>query len=108
MRTVFLAFLFLLLALLFAPSVRADSEARQGADWVRVTALPCTDAAVVALITQAGGDPVDWRAAQAEFGGKPFAACWQPVFAEQRALLVYSDGDSGYVPFAALHPLKEA
>lgn len=58
------AFFTLILLLLAAP-VHADSELRQGADWVRISASPCEDAKVVALLQAAGEDPADYRAARA-------------------------------------------
>src|SRR4051812_2942960 len=78
-----------LLAALAMPA-QADSEARMGADFVRITALPCKSEAVVAAIQKLGLDPLDFRAARAEFGGKPYAACWR----QQGGIahVVYEDG----------------
>jgi hypothetical protein len=56
-----------LILLLAAAPVLADSEARQGNDWVRITAKPCTDEKVLAHIAAAGDNPLDYRAARAEF-----------------------------------------
>lgn len=98
----------LMLALLVILPAYADSEARQGADWVRITANPCSDEATIAVITQHGGDPLDFRQAKAEFGGQAFDACWRPMFDTKEVLIVFGDGDVSRVPFAALRPLKQA
>jgi hypothetical protein len=110
MRLVFLLFVFIV-TMLFgfaAQKVRADSIAHQGSDWVRITALACTDAAVLAKIAEAGDDPLDYRAAVAEFRGQSFAACWKPLVQRESVYLRYGDGDQGLIPFDALKPLKEA
>jgi hypothetical protein len=69
---------FLIAAILAAGPAFADSEARQGADWVRVTANPCKDEKVLAQMDKE--NPLDYRAATAEVGGKLFNACWKPLF----------------------------
>lgn len=96
----------LLVALGSPQPARADSEARKGADFVRMSALPCKDEAVVAAIQALGLDPLDFRAARAEFGGQTFLACWRRV--GDLAHIVYQDGDQGAVPFTELKPLREA
>lgn len=98
---------FLLIALAAAPA-HADAMARQGEDWVRITALPCSDAGVLAQIQAAGDDPADYRAANARFAGQAYAACWRPMWARRTAFLRYADGDAGLVPFAELKPIPEA
>lgn len=98
----------ILLALLWPAEARADSEARQGADFVRLTARPCVHAAVLAAITAAGEDPDDYRAAVADLGGKSYAACWRPNFGARKVHLRYEDGDEGEVPYSELKPVKEA
>lgn len=84
----------------------ADSEARQGSDWVRITANPCTDAKVLAHIPEA--QRADYRAASAQMAGVPYAACWRPNFQTKMVELRYDDGDQGLVPFGDLKPVKEA
>lgn len=106
MRATCLAFLLAVLVLLVCPAW-ADSEARAGADWVRITAQPCTEHAVLQLIQDAGEDPADYRAARAEFGGVPYTACWRPRFEQRAIFLRYGDGDGGLVPFDALKPVRE-
>lgn len=93
--------LFLLLA---AAPVLADSEARDGADWVRITARPCTNEAVLAQLQ--GNERLDYRQASAEFGGKPFAACWRPD--GDGVFLIYEDGDKGVILRRQLRPVLEA
>lgn len=95
------------LAMLFAPDARPDSIARSGADWVRITAKPCSDAVMVTLITAAGEDAKDYRAASAEVAGVPYVACWRPVFNQRHVHLRYADGDQGMVPFDHLKPIPE-
>jgi hypothetical protein len=99
-------FLILFLLVLCAPA-QADSIARQGSDWVRVTALPCADEAVRAQITLVGEDPADYRAANAEFAGQPYSACWRPMMQQRVILVRYSDGDGSLIDFGALQPLKD-
>lgn len=106
MRAVFLAFRFAVLSLACC-AARADSEARHGADFVRLTALPCSDSAMVGFITAAGESPDDYRAASAQFAGVPYVACWRPVFKRREVYLRYSDGDAGMVPFDDLKPIRE-
>lgn len=94
-------------AILVAGPALADSEFRQGADFVRVTARPC-EGAVAALIQAAGESPLDYRAASAQVAGKPYAACWKPVFPQRVIYIRYEDADEGLIPFDALKPVKEA
>lgn len=97
--------LMLSFAILCLPAA-ADSEARSGADWVRLTANPCADEAVIAVLKQHDADPLDFRAAQAEIGGTAFTACWRPMFDTREVLVVFGDGDIARVPFGALKPLR--
>lgn len=90
-----------------AGAALADSEARRGSDFVRITVRPCADEKVVAAITAAGEDPKDYRAARAEIGGAPFAGCWKPMFEREMIFLRYDDGDAGLLPFGELKPVKE-
>lgn len=85
----------------------ADSEARQGADWVRISALPCKNEKVLELIKAAGEDGKDYRAARAEFGGAGFTPCWRPMFQQEQVFLIYDDGDKGLVPFRDFKPVQE-
>lgn len=94
-------------ALAAAGSALADSEVRNGADFIRVTAKPCKDEKVVALLEAAGESPDDYRAAFAELGGQPFQACWKPMFEQRQIFIRYSDGDAGLVPFGMVKPVKE-
>lgn len=96
----------LLGALVSPQPARADSIARSGSNWVRLTLKPCTDAATVAALQEQGLDPESFRAARSEFGGVPHAACWMP--AQGGAVLVYDDKDQGYIPVDALKAVPEA
>lgn len=91
---------------LAASSAIADSEVRNGADFIRLTAKPCADATVSALVTAQGEDPKDYRQAFAEIGGQAFAACWRPMFEREQVFIRYSDGDAGMVPFQMFQPVK--
>jgi hypothetical protein len=93
-------------ALAAASSCFADSIARQGSDWVRLSPKPCADETVKAVIVQKGGNPEAFRAATAHLQGQDFSACWVPVGGAVG--LVYSDGDQGLVSMADLHPVPEA
>jgi hypothetical protein len=84
--------------------VRADSIARNGDDWIRLTAQPCAHAEVVTHLSSAGEDPKDYRAASARVGGQEYAACWKPLFAQERVFLRYSDGDAGLIQFNEFKP----
>lgn len=99
---------FLLMLLIVASSAFADSIAHQGADWVRITAQPCTDTKVLAYLTAAKQDPLDYRAAVGEFQGHGFVLCWKPNFEGKVIQLQYEDGDNGMIPFSELEPAKEA
>lgn len=96
------------LILLAAASAFADSEFRQGSDYVRISATPCANEKVRQHIAAGGGDPADFRAARAEYQGAPYAACWRPIFDQKMIQLVYEDGDAGIVPFGAMKPVPEA
>lgn len=91
--------------LLVAAPALADSVARQGADWVRITARPCTNEKVPQHIPDAGRR-LDFRAATAQFGGQGYSACWTPI--PGGVGLVYEDGDQGIVPQGDLKPVPEA
>lgn len=50
----------------------ADSIAKRGDDWVRITARPCSDPGILALIAKGDPDPhahLDYRAAMARIQG---------------------------------------
>lgn len=97
-----LLFLILLLA---APPAMADSIARQGDDWVRLSPRMCADRSIRAVILQKGGDPEEFRAAYVHVDGKDYAACWQPVGAG--AGLIYADGVVGIIPLTDLKLIPE-
>jgi len=97
--------LILAAAILAFPAI-ADSIARQGSNWVRLTLRPCEDAKVAAVIQAQGLHPGQFRAAYASFDGRSYVACWTP--AQGGAALVYGDGDQGYVPVGDLKPAPEA
>lgn len=92
-------------ALAVASPAGADTIARQGSDWVRLTLRPCADPAVVAVLEAHGEHADAFRAAVAYFGGHEFAGCWRPVGGG--AGIVYGDGDAGYVPAQDLAPVPE-
>lgn len=100
-------------ALIFAAALAAagpaiaDSIARQGADWVRITARPCTNEAVLALLARADKDAhLDYRQASAEFNGVAYAPCWKPYGSGVH--LQYEDGDEGLLLESELKPVPEA
>jgi hypothetical protein len=95
-------------ALLAAGSAFAASEAHMGSDWVRVTALPCKDEAVIAFLQKTGQDPADYRAGTADVGRHLYAVCWRPLFEQRMALVIYPDGNQGLIPFSEFRPVKEA
>jgi len=86
----------------------ADSEARQGADWIRITARPCADPKVLARLAAAGENPLDYRMARADLGGVGYAACWRPLFQSGEALVIYEDGDTSQIHRSMLKPVPEA
>jgi hypothetical protein len=85
-------------------SSKADSEANNGSEWVRITALPCSDEKVLRHIPE--DERKEWRAAMSKINGVPFSACWKPLFQLQNVQMKYEDGDDGFVPFADLKPVK--
>jgi hypothetical protein len=94
-----------ILLLLCAPLAHADAIARQGNDWVRLTARPCADPKVLAHIP----DPkrqLDFRAATAHFQGQTYSGCWTPI--PGGAGVIYEDGDQGLIPLEDLKPAPEA
>jgi hypothetical protein len=95
-------------ALAVASPAGADAIARQGADWVRMTALPCKQESVIAQIELQGEDPKDFRAASAELNGHLFSACARPLWERGVILIRYEDGDAGLVPFGEFKPVPEA
>ena len=99
---------FILLAILaaFTSPAFADAIARQGSDWVRITASACTDAEVLERIAAASpGDKnahLDFRAGTSSFQGQLYVHCWRP--AGNVIHLMYGDGDQGIVPVGELKP----
>jgi hypothetical protein len=102
MRTILVA----IVLLLCAPLARADAIARQGSNWVRLTALLCKSEPVQERIKALGRDPLDFRAASARFEGKDYAGCWIPRGGA--AHVIYEDGDQGLIPLEDLKPAPEA
>lgn len=92
--------------LLLAPLALADSVARNGSDWVRLTLKPCEDTAIAAVMAKQGLNPLDFRAGTANFNGKDYALCWMPV--NGGAGLVFDDGDAGFVGSDQLKAVPEA
>lgn len=95
-----------LVALFVTGLALADAEARQGNDFVRITARPCKDEKVLAAIAMHGRNPLDFRSARARFAGVEYVACWAMM--GNAAYLIYEDGDQGVVPQADLKPVPEA
>lgn len=101
--TLLLGLILAVLVSCVADKARADAEARQGNDSVRLTEAPCTNAAVLALLKPEAVE--HFRAASAVFNGQHFEACWR--VSEGVVFLVYEDGDQGVIPVGALHQIKE-
>lgn len=104
-RTLTLACLALLaMALMLLPgSAHADSEVRSGANWVRLTALPCATPAVLAIL-----DPKVaglYRSARAFVGGQSFQACWRADFKVKQVFVIYEDRDYNIFRFDELVPV---
>jgi hypothetical protein len=101
-----LALIAVSLVMLFVTGLAlADAEARQGSDFVRITARPCSDPNVLRHIPDSGRQ-LDFRAATGTFSGQTYSACWTPL--RGGIGLVYEDGDQGVVPQADLKPVPEA
>lgn len=96
----------ILLALLVAaaPALATVLTAHQGADSVRLTEDPCTDAAVLAHLEP--GAVQEFHAASAVFQGHPYRACWRKL--DGGAYLLYEDGDQGVIRDSELHAEPEA
>lgn len=84
----------------------ADAIAQQGADWVRIMAVACTDESVKAAIVANGEEPAQFLGAVAHIQGQDYHACWRPT--GRGVFVVYEDGDRGNIPEAALKPVPEA
>lgn len=95
----------LALILFMASPAYADAIAKQGNDWVKLTARPCADPKVLRHIPDPGRK-LDYRAAVASFGGQPYAACWTPI--RGGVGVIYEDGDQGAIPAGDLKPVPEA
>lgn len=100
-------YLLALFLLLVAAPAFADSEFREGSDWVRITPKPCTNDKVLAFLEQAGENALDYHAASAEVAGAPFAGCWKPAYDKRVIMLRYDDNDQGMIPFGDMKPVKE-
>jgi hypothetical protein len=94
-------------ALAAAGQAFADAEARNGADFVKITARPCDDPKVLDLVKEAGENTLDYRKAVAEIDGVPYSACWRPLMQRRQNLLRYQDGDSGLIDWSDFKPVKE-
>lgn len=93
-------------ALSVASPAGADAIARKGSDMVRLTLGACTDAAVVATLTENEQHQDAWRMALVHRHGRDQAACWRPT--EGGALIVFDDGESAVIPTDAFKPAPEA
>jgi hypothetical protein len=71
-----------------------------------MSAEPCRNEKVLAVIEAAADDVSDYRAATGSFGGQTFAACWMPLFEQRRAIIRYEDGDIGSIPFNDMKPVQ--
>ena len=94
----------LIAAVLAAGPALADSEARQGADWVRIFDSPCVSAQTLVLIPPEARS--DFQKAQGVYKGEKFFGCWQ-----KRGGIVYilwEDGDHAIIPIEALRRVTEA
>jgi len=100
--------LLIVAAIAAAGPALADAEARQGADFIRITARPCVDPKVLARLAAAGENPLDYRMARADLGGVGYAACWRPLFQSGEALVIYEDGDTSQIHRSMLKPVPEA
>lgn len=94
------------IAVCVALPVKADSIARNGSDWVRLTAKPCASAEVLEHMKKAGENPLDFRAGLARISGAEYEVCWRPVYEHEVVFLRYADGDAGLVPFGDLKPVQ--
>lgn len=88
----------LLFAAVGADATVAEAEARDGRDWVRVTAQPCSNAAVLMRLP-AGPMPLLWQA-EVEFRGVRYSPCWHRK--GDAIYLLYEDGDLGILPVSNL------
>jgi hypothetical protein len=100
------AFFVLCLLLLMPAAAHADSEARFGTNWIRVTALPCTDPVVLVVLAAIDEDVADWRQASSFIDGAPYGACWQPDFNARVAVVLFSDRTYTTFALAHLKPVK--
>jgi hypothetical protein len=90
-----------------AGPAHADAEARNGADFVMITARPCDEPMVLEAIKKDGDDPLHYRKAVAEIDGVAYSACWRPLMQRRQNLLRYPDGDSGVIDWSDFKPIKE-
>lgn len=78
----------------FSVSASQEMVARQGNDEVRIYDKKCETASVLRHIPEASR--AMFRKAMATIGGKRWYACY--VVVQGGVMLVYEDGDQGFVP----------
>lgn len=92
----------LILLLASAPAL-ADSEARQGKDWVRIFDAPCVSAETLGRIPPQARE--QFHKAQGVVRGEKFFGCWQWI--GDFAYILWDDGDEGAVPKSDFKPVLE-
>lgn len=95
---------FALLLLVAASAFAGTRIARKGRDEVRVFDSPCVSAQTLAQIKPEARK--DFRKVQGTFGGKLYFGCWVPN--AEGVLILWEDGDLGFVPAVELKPVPEA
>lgn len=65
---------------------------------------PCSPK-ILALMTEEGKAQT-WRAAETQIQGRTIDACWTQI--DDKVLIIDIEGDAGFIPVEAFHPLKEA
>lgn len=83
----------------------AAAIAHEGSNWVRVTALPCNDPAMVAVLPDEKVR-LTYRAALAFVDGKKLLACWRPEPGYVAFQVKYEDGGDGRLLTNMLRPEK--
>lgn len=94
---------------LLAFAVRGETlEARQDADWIRITEAPCTDPGVASHVDAAMY--AGMHGATAFVGGRLYNACWIQVQRPEGDIIgvIYEDGDTSRVPVTLFHEPKTA
>ena len=104
MRRVVLAILlgsFVGFSILYAISARAAEISKRGNDYVRLLDAPCTNPAVVKILTDAGmaSHLHAFRLAEADIAGKHYGACYRSsVRPDGLYILLFDDGDTAVLP----------